>query len=93
MTIEELSLLNKLNFVNRQWGIVTKQVIDTKEYFETPFKEKIKGPIIYCYIDENMKCDYAEIAANTIGSDKFMIIKVKHTKKVIAIYQIEKTDE
>lgn len=93
MTTKELSLLNKLNFVNRQWGIITKQVIDTKEYFETSFNEKIKGPIIYCYIEENMKCDYAEIAANTIGSDKFMIIKVGYTKKVIAIYQIENTDE
>lgn len=93
MTIEELSLLNKLNFENRQWGIVTKQVIDTKEYFETSFNEKIKGPIIYCYIDEKKKRYYAEIAANTIGSDKFTIIKVGYTKKVIAIYQIEKTEE
>lgn len=93
MTSKEIELIDLLNFTNREWHIIPAIEIETDLFFGSATNEIIEGPIIYSYIDINMICYYAKIAADTIGADRFKIIETEFENEAIAIYIINYTKE
>lgn len=93
MTYKEIKLLNKLNFANREWDIISSTEIDTELYFSAQKKQILQGPIIYSYIEKDDKSYYESIAANTIGVERFSLIEIEGPKYAVAIYMINETKE